>query len=473
MIPNLKSKLKTMSSSSPLDKRNPGIQSDTIQYPDNPSMDNDFPDKESLDCSEYLVVNRKSADSDSGTDLKDSLCIKKSNFSMGNRENRDRTLVNDSDTRGNLDGEVIESPHGSFVRKRTFYGGSTAYGSIAFSELLAADFSDSKFWSRLNRDICLRDLVFLDTETTGLSGGTGTYAFLVGLGYITDEGLVVEQYLMRDFDEEYPMLQSLLDTLKRFKILVSFNGKSFDWPLLESRLVYSRLRNIIWEDAHLDLLHVARRLWGYRLSSCSLISIEEEILGLQRSDDIPGHMIPKMYFDYLETRNTDVMQLIMQHNEWDIVSMAALLLYINRLYKDPEGKADACELLGIAKELERNYRIQEAANCYRRCIQTAHKHSLSVEAKKRLAYLTKRHHSPGEAMHLWADLSSEGDSCLIFPLIEMAKYYEHGKKEFHLALQCTERAIHLAGMRSTSSSRLKEELLVRRRRLINKMKRSM
>ena len=195
---------------------------------------NVFSDKESLDCSEYLVVNRKSADSDSGTDLKDSLCIKKSNFSMGNRENRDRTLVNESDTRGNLDGEVIESPHGSFVRKRTFYGGSTAYGSIAFSELLAADFSDSKFWSRLNRDICLRDLVFLDTETTGLSGGTGTYAFLVGLGYITDEGLVVEQYLMRYFDEEYPMLQSLLDTLKRLRYWFPLTENHLTGPCLKA-----------------------------------------------------------------------------------------------------------------------------------------------------------------------------------------------------------------------------------------------
>jgi uncharacterized protein YprB with RNaseH-like and TPR domain len=146
--------------------------------------------------------------------------------------------------RGDFGGKVIEGPDGAFVRKRTIYGEDSTYGKIEFSRLFASDYTNSNWWTRLDKNFNIQDIVFLDTETTGLAGGTGTYAFLIGLGYIDDQGLVVEQYLMRDFDEEYPMLKAVMETLKKFRVLITFNGKSFDWPLLESRLIYSRLGTI-------------------------------------------------------------------------------------------------------------------------------------------------------------------------------------------------------------------------------------
>ena len=145
------------------------------------------------------------------------------------------------------------------------------------------------------------------------------------------------------------MLQSLISTLRNFRLLVTFNGKAFDWPLLETRLVYSRLSSISWENAHLDLLHTSRRLWGKQLESCSLSCIEEKILSHIREDDIPGFQIPGIYFDYLETRNADTIEQIMQHNEWDIAAMAALLIHIKKLYEDPLGKADEYELLPLQR----------------------------------------------------------------------------------------------------------------------------
>ena len=420
MIRNLKSKLKAMSSGSHLlDRKDTGTATD------------------------YVEVSRKGEHGSSAADWK---------------------------TRHSFNGQIIESTSGAFVLKRSIYEMTSSFGHIVFSGLADLDLSDSSWWTRTGNGFKPHDIVFFDAETTGLAGGNGTYAFLVGLGYITDAGLVIEQYLMRDFDEEYPMLQSLISTLRNFRLLVTFNGKAFDWPLLETRLVYSRLSSISWENAHLDLLHTSRRLWGKQLESCSLSCIEEKILSHIREDDIPGFQIPGIYFDYLETRNADTIEQIMQHNEWDIAAMAALLIHIKKLYEDPLGKADEYELLAIAKELERNCRIQDAAACYQRCIQISSKYSIATEAKKRLAYLKKKHEGPEKAMDLWIDLAEEPDSLLIFPLIEMAKFFEHREKDYKRALACTERAIVLADRLSKNSLSMKEELLHRRRRLRRKLK---
>ncbi len=424
MIPNLKGKLKALSFSSP-----------------------------SNDQASTSILENSSPN-----------CVSLSNESSVSTSNRNMQNFDD------FGGQIIQSPEGSFVKKRILYGTDAYYGSVSLTELFTWDSANSQWWTRLGQDFTPKDIVFLDTETTGLSGGSGTYAFLIGLGYITEQGLVVEQYLMRDFDEEYSMLQSVIDTLKNFQVLVTFNGKSFDWPLMESRLIYSRLKPLYWENAHLDLLHISRRIWGNCLESCSLSSIEENILDSVRQDDIPGSMIPKAYFDYLNTRETNEMERIIKHNEWDIVAMAALLLQISKLHLDPIGIGDASELLGIARELERNDRITEAAKCYEACIRSAPNRSLKIEAKKRIAYMKKRHMGPGEAMDLWLDLADEQGSMLLFPFIEMAKYFEHKSKDFQNALDCTDKAIQMAKMRRTSSNLL-EDLLKRRRRLIRKLER--
>jgi uncharacterized protein YprB with RNaseH-like and TPR domain len=432
MISNLKSKLKAMSSSSHSAKK-------SEISPDKPAF------------SAESTFTESSSSAEESTSVVDP--------------------VNNLD-RGSFGGDIIQSDDGEFVRKRTVYGFDEFYGRILLSGLLTGSFADSQWWTRLDEDLRMEDIVFLDTETTGLAGGTGTVAFLIGLGYIEENGLVVDQFLMRDFDEEYPMLQAIMDLLRRFKVLVTFNGKSFDWPLLETRLIYSRLRPISWEDSHLDLLHVARRLWSNRLENCSLISLEENILHKHRLDDIPGSQIPNIYLDYLHTRDTSEMKRVVQHNEWDIAAMAALLVHIAELYNDPHNKGDSYELFGIARELERNHRIREAAACYKACIGTAAHHSLKLDAKKRFAYLTKRHKGPQKAMTLWAELAGEEGSLYVFPLIEMAKCLEHKEKDYQRALECTNKAIKLVNKaQSTGGQKLKEELLKRRQRLLRKIER--
>ena len=143
----------------------------------------------------------------------------------------------------------------------------------------------------------IRRVLFLDTETTGLSGGAGTVAFEIGIGFIDERGMVIRQYVMRDYGEEGPMLEEIAALFSRFDTVVSFNGKAFDLPLLESRMVMNRIRLAPTQMPQLDLLHAARRVYKLRLKRCNLASLEEAVLGRKRCDDLPGAQVPQRYFD--------------------------------------------------------------------------------------------------------------------------------------------------------------------------------
>ncbi len=167
--------------------------------------------------------------------------------------------------------------------------------------------------------------LFLDTETTGLSRGAGTVAFLVGVGYIRGREMIVRQYLMRDYDEEIFVLRHVLEHFERFQALVTFNGRAFDLPLLQSRLIMQRIRADVCGLPHVDLLHTARRVWKLRLSSCRLSALEEHIYGEPRMDDLPGAEVPQRYFDYLKSHDFSLLEDILKHNAQDIVTLLRLL----------------------------------------------------------------------------------------------------------------------------------------------------
>ena len=174
-------------------------------------------------------------------------------------------------------------------------------------------------------DFELERALFVDTETTGLAGGTGTYAFLVGCGWVEDGALRVEQYFMRDHADEPAMMAHLARLIARFDWTVSFNGKSFDLPLLRTRFIMNRRRTALDALGALDLLHVARRLWRYQLPRRDLGTLEREILGVERELDVPSHEIPDIYFRYLRTGDARELVPVVAHNRVDMVSMAALL----------------------------------------------------------------------------------------------------------------------------------------------------
>src|SRR5437588_2334165 len=165
---------------------------------------------------------------------------------------------------------------------------------------------------------------FLDTETTGLAGGSGTYAFLIGIGRIAPEGFRVRQFFMREFGEEPSLLSAVAEHLKQFDVLITYNGRTYDQPLLETRFRMVRHRPPFGALEHLDLLFGARRLWNLRFDSCRLVDLENQILGVERQGDLPGELIPYIYFEYLRTQEIFRLVPIFHHNATDILTLACL-----------------------------------------------------------------------------------------------------------------------------------------------------
>src|SRR5580692_5681320 len=202
--------------------------------------------------------------------------------------------------------------------------------------------------------------LFLDTETTGLNGGTGTYAFLIGLAWWDSAGLQVEQFFMRDFHEEHSILHELSTRLLERPVLVTFNGKSFDWPLLENRFTMTRTIATPRLAAHLDLLHPARALWKLRLGSVRLVELERRVLdaerlGWHRGEDVASALIPQFYFDYLRGGTADPLAGVVKHNQMDLRGLAALFGRINSLLDERQSLAaeDSLDLFGLSKFLQR------------------------------------------------------------------------------------------------------------------------
>ena len=209
--------------------------------------------------------------------------------------------IKDGSITGVVPGSVCSSASGSFYIIESRYPLTYTYGG---SKLGSVPDIDAKSLAMLGGEdfggIAAEKLLFLDTETTGLSGGAGTVAFLVGTGFFTDGVFVIRRYFMRDYDEEPAMLDGFNAFLTGFEGLVTFNGKSFDWNLLQSRFISNRIKCFLKSPGHIDLLYPARRIWGLKLESCRLSSLEENVLGERRSGDIPGELIPSVYFRYLE-----------------------------------------------------------------------------------------------------------------------------------------------------------------------------
>src|SRR5579864_9511656 len=261
-----------------------------------------------------------------------------------------------------VSGEVIETSFGSHFETERLYERHRRHGSVGIADL--ADLPESLL-AALSEGAIAQSRptrwAFLDTETTGLAGGTGTYAFLIGVGSIDECGFRVRQFFMRDYGEEASLLASLAAYLARFDVLITYNGKAYDQPLLETRYRMVRARPPFARMEHLDLLFGARRLWKLRLDSCRLVDLENQVLGVERHGDLPGEMIPYYYFEYLRTRHAARLLPVFQHNATDILTLACLTGIVPYAFKDPHrldsGRFDSSdaplrngsEMAGIAR----------------------------------------------------------------------------------------------------------------------------
>src|SRR5580692_780533 len=211
--------------------------------------------------------------------------------------------------------------------------------------------------------------IFLDTETTGLAGGSGTYAFLVGLAWWEGGGLEVEQLFMRDFSEECSLLSALAERLAERRVLITFNGKSFDWPLLETRYRMSRKIPPPTPQAHLDFLHPARKLWRLRLGSVRLSELERHVLGWDRGADLLSDLIPRIYLDFIRGGSPERLIPILHHNQMDLRGLAALSSRILSLLSDAEAHGqDGLELFGVSRICEKRGENSRARKLYQKSI---------------------------------------------------------------------------------------------------------
>ena len=316
----------------------------------------------------------------------------------------------------------------------------------------------------------LSQAAFLDTETTGLAGGAGTAAFLVGVGFVEGERFRVRQYFMRDYHEEAALLHALAEDLGRFRHLVTFNGKMFDVPLLDARYRLNRVGFPLAEVPHFDLLHPARRLWRARLESCRLQALEGELLGLVRVGDVPGEQIPQIYFDYVRRRDARAMARVFEHNRQDIVSLAALAVLACQWVE--EGRAeDPRDVYSLARVLERARLYERSDAEYRRTL-GLEPGPLRVAALMRLAARARRNGDHAAAAALWEEAAESGE---ILALRALAVHHEHRRRDPDAALETVDRALRgLAGARSDDprARRFARDFAKRRSRLIDKRERA-
>jgi len=389
-----------------------------------------------------------------------------------------------------VDGYSIDTPLGAaFVHEET-YAVDHTHGSHALGDVLsqspsiAAQIGNAPAFENVD----LSRVVFLDTETTGLSGGTGTFAFLVGVGAFQNPNLksqtpnfklqtsnfnlqppisnfqsptsnlqsphfVLRQFFLRSPGEEPAMLHALAEWLDTFDALVSFNGRGFDVPLLKSRFKLARMRPRFLRAPHLDLLAPARRVWRGRLESCRLKTLERDILDVRREqDDVDGAEIPYMYIDYIRSGDASEMPRVLYHNAFDVLSVVSLSTRLMTLFSTaPQadfgaggGTLAAGDWLALGKWHDDAGRVVEAEAALRVCLASRPDTHTQARALHRLGFLLKRRARYAEALRVWetAGVSRtwEGaEAC-----VELAKYYEWREVDLPRARTWTRKAIGIA-----------------------------
>ena len=346
-----------------------------------------------------------------------------------------------------LSGEVVRTPRGRHFETEKIFKPEHRHGSYEISALadLRTDLLNALSDGEI-ADIPPQRWLFLDTETTGMVGGSGTCAFLIGVGSIDYEGFRVRQFFMRDYGEEASALSALAEYMERFDVLVTYNGRAYDQPLLENRYALCRVPDPFAQMRHLDLLYGARRLFRLRLENCRLVNLENEILAFERLDDIPGEMIPYTYFEYLRTHRAHGLQAVLRHNVLDIVSLACLTGVIPEAFRDPlNARArHGTDLLGLARWLQTAGRLDEALGLLRRAIDLGLPDQHLFAALHAAGLIEKKQGRIDAALATFTDLSLSPNPFRVRAYEELAMYYEHRERSFSMALECVRAARQIA-----------------------------
>ena len=341
-------------------------------------------------------------------------------------------------------GEEVENKHGKFFLASDIMPGNCRHGKRNICEAFNLDMHAAAL---LAGDYTLSDCrceegLFLDTETTGLAGGTGTLAFLIGLGWFEEGAFHIRQIFARDFSEERAALAYLAEIAAQKKFLVTFNGKAFDVNLLSTRFILNRLKSDLGNLPHLDLLHPSRRILGHRLENSRLGTLEVEVLGVFREGDIPGWEIPQRYFDWLKQRDGRLLEAIFEHNKLDVISMATLTAHLTEILcaKQEVQNSHADDYLAAARLLFKRRDTERAGKILEVFDEQQTDAQLSVISKKELSFLYKRTGRWEQATQIWQGLL-EITPADFSAVSEMAKWLEHHARDYHAAKILVESAL--------------------------------
>jgi len=345
-----------------------------------------------------------------------------------------------------LHGEEVSTAHGVHYEMERLYERHRRHGSVGIVDLesLSHDLLDPISNGQI-RGVPPEKWCFLDTETTGLMGGSGTYAFLIGVGRITPQGFRVRQFFMREFGEEPSLLAALTEHLKQFEVLITYNGRTYDQPLLETRFRMVRQRPPFASLEHLDLLHGARRLWNLRFDSCRLVELENQILGVERQGDLPGDLIPYVYFEYVRKQEIFRLVPVFHHNAVDILTLACLTAIVPRAFHSPEHAplSHGAELVGLARWWRQAEQYENALALFRKAIEKNLSDELLFRTLWDIAALEKKLGREPAALPVLTDLAAARNPWRAPALVELAKYYERRERNYALALEMTRSALEI------------------------------
>jgi hypothetical protein len=379
-----------------------------------------------------------------------------------------------------IDGEIVETDYGPFFVHVERYAPDHAHGAHVVGELLGQSRRVAGRLADHDTEIDLGKTVFVDTETTGLAGGTGTLAFLIGAGAFEDDGsFVVRQFFLRSPAEEPAVLLYLSEWLDQFEALVSFNGRGFDLPILRTRFTLQRLRPQILRAPHLDLLTPARRVWRGRLESCSLKSLEYAVLDIHRDQiDIDGSLIPQLYIDYVRTGDASEMPRVLYHNAYDILSMVTLATRLIQLFDEEQAaELTAADRFALGKWHADRAEHDQAERYLRQAAEDVADAIVQQRAALRLSLLYKQLDRRADALALWETVAQTAQLDALSAIeacIELAKYYEWHAGDLPQALAWTEQGRAIAA--SLTDRLLRGQVLAevehRKQRLVRKIDRT-
>jgi hypothetical protein len=302
-----------------------------------------------------------------------------------------------------------------------------------------------------------RKLLFFDSETTGLAGGTGTIPFMLGFGFFSEQVFQVKIFLLQDLDREGEFLAAVDEFLAagNFSATVTFNGKAFDFPLLETRYILQRRRFPLLDLPHLDFLFPARTIWKNTFDSRKLGYLGEMLLGISRGDDIDASSIPALYFNFLRNGDLAAIDPVIEHNAMDLVGLAAVVLLGARYLADYSLTADEGEILGLGMLYERAGLLEKAEAFYRVAKDVSGRAAVRERAVRRLSVLLKKKKLYQEALKLWEILSAGND---LQAFREISVHYEHRERNYYQAVEIVEKALGNVSLSPSQQQDLEKRL---------------